>query len=264
MTKTFARTLVALIALAIGTAGTAGMAAGTDPAITGTVLAVSGGYVFLTGGDVYREADDVRIVDVATGLAATSAPATGSFVELRFDAALHVEQIAIAAKPLPPERSPDLIRSASVLPAFVPSHAPVVAGTLVPVTFTVRVPASTQAGDTIYLTSGERGWDPLSTRMDRVDAFHFRATISVPVGARFRYLYTRGNSPTIERGANGLQRKPRVLQLEAVAPHDVDDTVEHWGDEVGNGVLPAPQATPTPYNPAPYPNLPIAVPAGGR
>jgi hypothetical protein len=127
----------------------------------------------------------------------------------------------------------------------------------VAVTFTVRVPSSTQADDTVYLTDSELHWNPVAIRMDRIDLLRFRAVIAVPAGTEFRYLYTRGNGQTIELGANGMQRKVRTLQLRDLVAQRVDDAVQRWGDEVGNTLLPQPNANPTPFNPAPYPNVPL-------
>jgi hypothetical protein len=78
------------------------------------------------------------------------------------------------------------------------------------VTFIVRVPATTRPGDQIYLTSNETGWNALAIRMDRIDPLHARTIVGVPVGGTFRYLYTRGNSPTLERGANGPAPFPNL------------------------------------------------------
>jgi hypothetical protein len=239
------RALIAALltgALLLGAAATGG----AQQSVTGQILTVEDGYVFFTSGNAYRTAPGMRVVD-AKGAALTSTPTVGSAVTLTLDGS---GQVAILTL------SPAVQGKAAVELA-----AAALRGTLVPVTFVVLVPPSTGQQDQVYLTDSERNWDPLAIRMDRSDALHFRVTISVPTGATFRYLYTRGNSPTIERGTTGLQRAPRTLSLEDDKARTVEDTVQHWGDEVGNGVLPAPQATPTPYNPSPYVNLPTPTPA---
>jgi hypothetical protein len=203
---------------------------------SGELLALQDGFVFLTNGQNYRTSSAMRILD-AKGNAVDEVPPFNSEITLSFDADGRVAVIA---------------RAASM------ANGTALRGALVPITFVVRVPASTGLNDQIYLTNNERNWDPLAIRMDRIDTLHFRAIISVGEGATLHYLYTRGNSQTIERGADGLQRKPRAITITNRSAQTIDDSVVHWGDEIGNGVLVAPQATPTPYNPAPYPNLPGA------
>jgi hypothetical protein len=222
------------------------MPANAQQTASGEILAVQDDYVFLTTGKAYQTLPNVSVND-SSGKPVSGPPPLGTAVSLIFDADGRVRAITLAAK-----------ETASKTPPAGAQRR------TVGITFTVRVPETTGLNDIVYLTSGESNWNSLAVRMDRVDAQHFRATITVTPGAQFRYLYSRGNSPTLERAANGLQRPPRVLTVGDEFPRAVDDVVEHWGDEVGNGILPAPQATPTPYNPAPFPNLPVAVPASGR
>ena len=123
-------------------------------------------------------------------------------------------------------------------------------------TFTVLVPSTTLAGDQVYVSTSETSWTPTAVQMNRVDARHFRVTIEVPVGTSFLYLYTRGSPQSLERANNGLQRKARQLTLQTNAAQTQNDVIDHWGDEAGTTRLPPPQTFPTPYNPAPFPNLP--------
>ena len=239
-----ARPLLAALAAALTIAWTA--PAGAQQTASGTFLALQGGYLFLTTGKSYPALPNATVKDAA-GAVAAGPPPFGATVSLALDATGHVQTITLAAT-----------STSSKAPAAGPTPR------AVGITFTVRVPETTGLNDVVYLTSGESNWNPLAVRMDRVDAQHFRATITVTPGAHFRYLYTRGNSPTLERGANGLERVPRILTVADEGPHLIDDTVEHWGDELGTGLLPAPQSTPTPYNPAPFPNLPVTTPASGR
>jgi hypothetical protein len=199
------------------------------------LLVLQHGFAVLTNGTAYRVAPDVAIVDAKTGKP-RAAPIPGTLVRLTIGDDGVVSKIA------------------SNLPTLGGSPA----AKLVTVTFTVRVPSSTRPGDTVYLTDSQQRWNPVATRMDRVDLLRFRTVLAVPAGAEFRYLYTRGGGQTIELGANGLQRKPRTLQVNDQAPRHVDDVVERWGDEAGNTLLPQPNESPTPFNPAPYPNVPGA------
>jgi hypothetical protein len=240
-----ARRIAAALAAAL-VIGVLGIPANAQQTESGEILALQDGYVFLTTGKAYQTLPNVPLND-ASGAPVSGPLPLGAAVSLTLDAEGRVQTITLATKDTSSMVSPIGARRS-----------------VVAITFTVRVPESTGLNDIVYLTSGESNWNPLAVRMDRVDAQHFRATITVTPGAQFRYLYTRGNSPTLERGANGLQRVPRVVNVADGRPQTIDDFVEHWGDEVGIGILPAPQATPTPYNPAPFPNLPAPIPAGAR
>jgi hypothetical protein len=223
------------------------------------LLSYEKGYVFLTSGEVFRTAPDVKIVD-AEGAAAKDKPSLGTFVRLTFDAGGSVTEIEVASTPFKPEALLAALEGFSVLPPPVAAtsgpNATEIRNSRVPVAFVVEVPTTTLGTDDVYMETAETSWNPLAIRLDRIDAQHFRVVLSVPLGSRFRYLYTRGNSRSIELGTNGLERSPRQLLIRNVRAYAVADKVEHWGDEAGNGLIANPQASPTPFNPAPYPNLP--------
>jgi hypothetical protein len=202
--------------------------------IVAQLLVMQGGFAVMTNGTAYRVAPGAAIVDAKTGKPAAT-PLPGTLVRLTVDDAGVVNKIA----------------------SGLPAPRVAVTEKRVPVTFTVRVPPSTRPYDTVYLTDSANRWNPVAIRMDRVDLLRFRTVVAVPAGADFHYLYTRGGAQTIELGAKGTQRKPRVLELGAATALSVDDVVERWGDEVGNTLLPQPHESPTPFNPAPYPNLPV-------
>jgi hypothetical protein len=204
------------------------------------LLDIERGYVFTTAGETFTAVPNLQLTGLTGAALKTIAP--GTTVRLTFDADGAVSAVTIVA-------------SANTSTAVTKVAA---------VTFIVRVPATTYPTDQVYITTNQSGWDALAIRMDRVDPLHFRAIVGVPVGGTLRYLYTRGNSPTIERGADGLTRHPRSTDVLDDTPRTIYDNVEHWGDEAGNTTLPAPQATPTPFNPAPFPNLPNFPPARGR
>jgi hypothetical protein len=64
-----------------------------------------------------------------------------------------------------------------------------------------------------------------------------------------------------EAAQNGLQRTPRDLVVTNADVRVIRDTVYAWQDSVAGGVQQVqPQIMPTPYNPAPFPNLPTSVP----
>jgi hypothetical protein len=225
------------------------------------LLALQHGFAVLTDGTAYRVAPDAAIVDAKRGMPAAT-PLPGTLVRLTFDNDGVVHTIA---SDLPSNDRPSVgsaIATFAVpgmargVPAATSTNA-AFAGKRVTVTFTVLVPSTTQPDDTIYLTDSELRWNPVAIRLDRVGLLRFRTVIAVTPGTDFRYLYTRGNGQTIELGRNGMQRKVRTLQLHDLAPQRVDDVVDRWGDEVGNTLLPQPSVRPTPFNPAPYPNLPV-------
>lgn len=215
------------------------LGAGQNDRVVG-LLDIERGYVFTTAGDTFAAAANLHLAGPTGGELKTIAP--GTTVRLTFDANGAVSTVTVTAS----QKTSTAVTEVAA------------------VTFIVRVPATTHPNDQVYITTNQSGWDALAIRMDRVDPLHFRAIVGVPVGGTLRYLYTRGNSPTIERDASGLTRHPRAIDVLDDASRTVDDHVEHWGDEAGNTTLPAPQATPTPFNPAPYPNLPNFPPARGR
>jgi hypothetical protein len=60
----------------------------------------------------------------------------------------------------------------------------------------------------------------------------------------------------VERGPNGLSVRPRELKVNDSDTNSTNSVVASWADSNGNGILSQPSVFPTPYNPAPFPNLP--------
>ncbi len=226
--------------------------------IAAQLLTLEAGYVFLTSGEAFKTAPGLTLVD-ERGAPLKLAPRLGAFVRLTFDEAGVVAKIEVAAVPFAAEDPPAAAARYSVVSPLARATGPTLTqlrNERVTVAFSVQVPTTTLPGDGVYMETSETSWNPLAIRLDRIDSQHFRVVLRVPVGSRFRYLFTRGNSQSIERGANGLQRPPRALLVRDLEGRNVFDKVEHWGDEVGLGTIAGPQASPTPFNPAPYPNLP--------
>jgi hypothetical protein len=229
------------------------------------LLALQHGFAVLTDGAAYRIAPDAAFVDAKTGKPAPT-PSPGALVRLTFDDAGTIRTVASGLPPSPPPSDTRPIASFAVLPPATGTPEPgepppALRDRRTMVTFIVRVPATTQSRDTVYLTDSEQRWNPVAIRMDRIDLLRYRTTIAVPAGAEFRYLYTRGNGQTIELGRNGMQRNVRTLAIDSLTPRTVNDVVERWGDEAGNTLLPQPNVSPTPFNPAPYPNPPLVTPS---
>jgi hypothetical protein len=216
------------------------------------------GYVLLTDGELFKTAPNVRLLDAAGAPAATK-PKLGDFVRLTFDQTGLVTEMAIGNVPFAPGTPLAAVARFSLLALPAQPAGPTLTqlrNVRIRVAFVVQVPTTTLPGDDVYMETGETSWNALAIRLDRIDTQHFRVVLDVPLGSPFRYLYTRGNSQSTEHGANGLQRSPRALLVRDLTTYVVQDKVEHWGDEAGNSTLSSPQTTPSPFNPAPYPNLP--------
>ena len=224
--------------------------------IAGEILDFENGYITLTSGESYQLAANVSIVDAESGRPANRKASTGLFAQLNLDASGHVTQIALSVAPTPSKGALRIPTVGEVGVPLAPAVPPKPQGDFVKVTFLVLVPSTTLPTDQVYMSTSETSWAPTAVRMDRIDGRHFRVIIEVPVGGSFLYLYTRGSPQSLERASNGLQRPARSLTLTTVIPQAVLDAVQHWGDEVGTSLLPPPQTFPTPYNPAPFPNLP--------
>ena len=259
-TVVFAWLAVAALALNGLTTRDVRPAAAATTQVAAQLVSYEKGYVLLTGGEVFKTAPNLALLDAA-GAPAKSIPKPrlGDFVRLTFDESGVITEMAIGNVPFAPVTPLAAVARFSLLAPPPQPTGPTLTqqrNERVRVAFVVQVPTTTLPGDDIYMQTGETGWNPLAIRLDRIDTQHFRVVLDVPLGSPFRYLYTRGNSQSVEHGANGLQRPPRALLVRDLTLHVVQDKVEHWGDEAGNSTLSSPQTTPSPFNPAPYPNLP--------
>jgi hypothetical protein len=251
-----------LSALALGALVVCMAAAGSasPTVVTAQILDYEKGYVFFTTGDGFKVAPDVVVVNgpaVAPRYARVTFDGTGTVTKIEVSktklpaegdlASLH--QYAIALTPVQP--NPDLVQ-----PANRPLCARTVAGKSVLVSITVEVPPSTSATDNIFMTSDQSGWNAQAYKLDRVDALHYRTLLRLNSGTMMHVLFDRGSTQSIQVGENGIEQQPFLL---CVGDSDVQaftKTVARWGDETAGGNLPVPQTMPTPYNPAPFPNLP--------
>jgi hypothetical protein len=78
-------------------------------------------------------------------------------------------------------------------------------------------------------------------------------------GTIFRYLYDRGSFQSVEVAQNALQREPREVVVSDADVRVIRDNVYGWLDATTGGYNQTPTGVPTPYNPAPFPNLPPGV-----
>ncbi len=253
------------------------MVAASAPAtLTGQLLAYQDGFVFFTNGAGFRVAPSIKILDDATKTPTNEVPRARLYARAVFDPSGSVTELDLSRDPLPIEPLSAAVAQYSVQktptypnPELVPkpsdvadSNAGSIAGSGKPVlvVVTVQVPALTPPAATVYITDDSSGWNPQAIQMDRIDALHFRITRRIAAGTILRYLYTRGSLQSEERAQNGLDRTPRRLAVTEADVRAVNDTVYAWADTIGGNQNIAPNSIPTPYNPAPFPNLPAGFP----
>lgn len=267
---------LALVGLAILFLG-----AGSSIVVSGQLLAYQDGFVFFTTGDGFRVAPDIVLHDAKTGGATTIHPGPRIWARATFNAAGTVTELDLSRSPLPPQGSFDDVAHFAValsspapnpdlVPNGVPAPEPGVtippgahfSGKPVLVTFIVQVPPNTPMTSSVYITTDASGWNAQAIPMDRTDAMHYQITRRVNSGTIFRYLYDRGSFQSAEVAQNGLSRTPRAFVVEDADVLTRRDSVFGWQDSISSGASqPQPQVMPTPYNPAPFPNLPPGLPS---
>ncbi len=254
-------------------------AAGSTVVVSGQLLAFESGYVFFTTGDGFRIAHGLVIRDAKTGGATTIKPAPRVWARATFDSSGTVTELDLSRDPLPPQGSFDDVARFAVaasspvpnpeLSAYAPTPAPgssvasteQFTGKPVLVTFIVQVPPYTPFTSSVYISTDQSGWNAQAIPMDRVDALHYQITRRFDSGTIFRYLYDRGSLQSQELAQNGLARTPRNLVVTNADVRVIRDTVYAWQDSAPGALSqPQPQIMPTPYNPAPFPNLPPGLP----
>lgn len=265
------------------------IAAGPSIVVTGQLLDYQGGYVFFTTGDGFHVANGVVIKDAKTGGATALKPAPRIWARATFDGSGTVTELDLSRAPLPPQGSfadvaryavalstpvpnPDLLQNIATPPPGEPETVAAArqhfSGRPVLVTFIVQVPPFTPFTSPVYMTTDQSGWNAQAVPMDRVDALHYEITRRYNSGTVFRYLYDRGSLQSQEIAQNGLARTPRQLVVTDADVRVIRDTVFAWQDQSPGAISqPQPQIMPTPYNPAPFPNLPPCLPPpqpGGR
>ncbi|HLY03728.1 MAG TPA: hypothetical protein VKR56_14685 [Candidatus Cybelea sp.] len=254
-----------------------------DPSIvvTGQLLAYQDGFVFFTTGDGFRVAPGVVIRDAKTGAATKLSPAPRIWARATFDATGTVTELDLSRAALPPEGNfADVMRFAVAASSPAPNPdllayqnlaTPAPGGGLpagvsysgkpVLVTFIVQVPPTTPLTSSVYISTDQSAWNAQAIPMDRIDALHYEITRRYPSGTIFNYLYDRGSLQSEEIAQNGLSRKPRKFVVPDADVRTVSDTVYAWQDQVPGSInQQQPQIMPTPYNPAPFPNLPPNLP----
>jgi hypothetical protein len=241
-------------------------------AVTAQLLDYQNGYVFLTTGDGFRVLPAVAIVDYKSGKPA-GPPAPRQYARLTFDQTGTVLKIELSKAKLPPEGDLDAIRRFAVaLSTPVPnpdlgqtkisssSCASVRPGKSVILNVTIQVPPSTPLTDTVYMTTDQSGWNAQAYRMDRRDALHYSVQLKLLSGTVLHVLFDRGSMQSVQVGENGIEQDPYTICLGDEDAHPFTKTIYHWADQQAGASFPIPQTFPTPYNPAPFPNLPSPPP----
>lgn len=228
--------------------------------VTGQILDYEKGYLFFTTGDGFRVAPNATIVN--------GTPETREYARVTFDGSGTITRIEVSRTKLPAEGDLGALHQYAVqlsTPAPNPDLAQPPAGGLcgrtiggkeVGVRFVVQVPPNTPLTDTIYLTTDQSGWNPQAYRLDRIDGLHYGTILKLLSGTHMQVLVDRGSAQSIMVAENGIEQKPMLL---CVGDSDVQAfrvQVYRWADEQGASSQQIPQTFPTPYNPAPFPNLP--------
>jgi hypothetical protein len=249
------------------------VAAAAPVTITGQLLAYQDGFVFFTTGDGFRLAPNVAILNEQTKQPATRAPRVRDYARAVFNDAGQVVEIDLSDKPYPvaplpesaltyavtissPYPNPELAQKPATTSNGVTETF---SGKIVLVKFYVQVPPTTPLNAQVFISTDESGWNPQAIQMDRVDALHFVALRRIASGTIMRYIYTRGTQQTQEVGPNGLSVKPRVITVNDSDTNSTNSVVAEWADSNKPNILSQPSVFPTPYNPAPFPNLPSGV-----
>jgi pullulanase len=100
------------------------------------------------------------------------------------------------------------------------------------VTFTVALPESTPATDTIFIAGDFQGWDPAGTPMTKVDDRTWTITVPFTEGDAPQYKYTRGSWEAVEKdaGCGEIPNRTVPVTFGDDGTQLVTDTVEKWRD----------------------------------
>jgi hypothetical protein len=255
MIKRLAVLLLALICAA------APVRAQTPPALeqyTGQLLDVRGNYAYFTTGDAFAVVDAPRVIDYATGIPTTVPPGPRMYARVTFDPdSKKIIEFAISKTRIPVPRGIRLAGGFAVA-ASTPAPAPelaggeAISGRQVTVEFEVTVPPTTSFTDSIYISTDYSDWNPMAIKLDRVDAYRYRALRQFASGTKFAYRVTRGTWNSVERGEDGLDSPPHQFFVREVDALAARVTVYHWSDESAQNAGANPGALPTPYNPSPF------------
>lgn len=224
---------------------------------TGQLLDYRNNYVYFTSGDAFPAIELPRIIDALTGQPTTLAPKAKMFARATFDpASKKIIELAITARRLQTSQSLGAA-TAFVVVGSTPVPAPEIVGQKltgrqVAVVFEVTVPPTTLFTDSVYISTDSSDWNPTAIKLDRVDAYRYRAQRFFASGTKFAYRVTRGTWNSVERGEDNLDPPPHQFFVREVDSLAARVTVYHWSDERGQSLGTGPQSIPTPYNASPF------------
>jgi hypothetical protein len=246
-------------------------AAATPPSnlvtYVGQLLDYRDNYVYFTSGDAFPAIALPRIIDYMTSQPTSVRPQAKMFAQATFDPTTKkIIQLAITTHRLVMSQTLGPA-SAYVVVGSTPVPAPEIAGQnvtgkQVAVVFEVTVPPTTNFTDSIYISTDSSDWNPTAIKLDRVNAYLYRALRYFASGTKFAYRVTRGSWNSVERGEDNLDSPPHQFFVKEVDSLAARVTVYHWSDERGASLGTGPNSIPTPYNPSPFGGGPggIAVP----
>lgn len=258
------------IAILSGTVFHASAQAGTV-VVTAQVLDYQGGYIFITTGDGFRVAPNLAVVAYNTAKPA-GPPQPRQYTRMTFDATGTVIKIELSKAKIAPEGDLASVRHFAVAlstPVPNPDLAPRIStstcsnvrpGKSVTLNITVQVPQTTPLTDSVYMTTDQSGWNAQAYRLDRRDALHYRTQLKLLSGTVLHLLFDRGSMQSVQVAETGIEQDPYTICIGDEDAQTFTKTVYHWADQQAGASLPIPQSMPTPYNPAPFPNLPTPQP----
>jgi hypothetical protein len=225
---------------------------------TGQLLDVRNGYVYFTTGDAFAAADPLKIVTYETGTVTTVQPVAKMYAKATFDATTHkIVQLAITSKRVPVTESTSALIGYAVQKSQTTAASELaggarITGRPVAVVFEVNAPPTTNITDQLYISTDAGGWNPLEIKLDRVDAYRYRAQRTYASGTKFSFRVTRGSWNSVERGEDGLDSAPHQFVVREVDSLAARVTVYHWSDENPAHPQAGPESIPTPYNSNPF------------
>lgn len=224
---------------------------------TAQLLDVRGGYVYFTTGDAFKLSDAYRLVDYDTNAVTTRLPHVKMYARASFDPnTKEIIELAITNKRLVISQNYADVHKFAIV-ASKPAPAPEIAGQAmtgrpVSVVFEVTVPPTTQLTDNVYISTDAGGWNAQEIKLDRIDAYRYRAARTYASGTRFAWRVTRGTWTSVEKGQDNLEPAPHQFVVREVDALAARATVYHWSDENPAHQEAGPNAIPTPYNSNPF------------
>jgi hypothetical protein len=250
--------LLACIALGVGVAFAQTAPAQPPGTVTFTaqLLDLRGGYAYFTSGDAFKLSDAYRLTDYDTGAATTTIPSVKWFARATLDpASKEIIVLAVTKRRVPVTAMQQFHQFAIVAstPAPAPElKGPGLTGRPVSVVFEVTVPPTTQLTDNIYISTDAGGWNAQEIKLDRVNAYQYRASRTYASGTKFAWRVTRGTWNSVERGENNLDSDPHQFTVREVDALAARATVYHWSDDNPTQQGVGPNSIPTPFNANPF------------